>query len=93
MAVAEAVARGLPVVATTAGAVAETLPDGAGLLVPPGDVDALADALRRVLTDARLRERLTAGAARFRLPTWEQQAQRFASVLEGVGRIEVAGPW
>lgn len=88
MAVAEAVARGLPVVSTAAGAVAETLPDGAGLLVPPGDVDALADALRRLLTDSGLRARLAAGAraARSRLPTWDQQARRFADVLEAVGR-------
>jgi glycosyltransferase involved in cell wall biosynthesis len=51
MALAEAAAAGLPIVSTTAGAVPQTVPPGAGLLVPPGDVDALAGALRVVLTD------------------------------------------
>jgi colanic acid/amylovoran biosynthesis glycosyltransferase len=41
----EAMACGLPVVGTDAGGVPELLADGAGLLVPPGDVPALADAL------------------------------------------------
>ena len=61
MAVAEALARGLPVISTTTGAIAELVGDDAGLLVPPGDVEALAGALSRVLGDARVREQL-AGA-------------------------------
>ena len=46
----EAMAAGVPVVATTAGAIPEVTGDGA-LLVPPGDVDALAEALLKALTD------------------------------------------
>jgi glycosyltransferase involved in cell wall biosynthesis len=59
----EAMAAGLPVVATNVGGVAESVVDGeTGLLVPPGDPGALAAALDRVLTDSALRLRLgTAG--------------------------------
>lgn len=86
MVVAEAVAHSLPVVTTDGGALAHTLPPAAGLQVPAGDVAALQAALERMLTDAALRARLAAGAraAAAALPTWPQQAARFAAVLEGV---------
>jgi glycosyltransferase involved in cell wall biosynthesis len=72
MAVAEALARGLPVVATRTGAIPELVGDDAGLLVPPDDATALSAALHRMLTDATTRARYAAGAARVRarLPTW-----------------------
>jgi Glycosyl transferases group 1 len=47
MALAEAIAHGLPVVSTMAGAIPDTVPAGTGLLVPPDDTAALAQALRR----------------------------------------------
>jgi len=84
MAYAEAVAYGVPVVGTTAGAIAETVPGGAGLLVPPDDADALARALRRLIGDAGERARC-AGAARAAaaaLPTWRAQAELFARAVE-----------
>ena len=86
MVVTEAIAHGLPVVASDAGALAQTLPPDAGLQVPAGEVAPLQAALARVLSDPALRERLAAGAraAARRLPTWPQQARRFAAVLEGV---------
>lgn len=86
MVVAEAIAHGLPVVTTDGGALAHTLPPQAGLQVPAGVVHALQAALERVLADAALRDRLAAGArqAAAALPTWPQQAARFAAVLEGV---------
>lgn len=86
MVVTEAIAHGLPVVASDAGALAQTLPPDAGLQVPAGKVAPLQGALERVLSDPALRERLAAGAraAARRLPTWPQQARRFAAVLEGV---------
>ncbi|MGO4125099.1 glycosyltransferase family 4 protein [Inquilinus sp. YAF38] len=87
MALAEASARGLPIVSTTGGAIPDTVPPDAGILVPPGDVDALAEALRRLLTDpgARLRLREAGLAARARLPGWPAQAAAFAHELDLVG--------
>jgi colanic acid/amylovoran biosynthesis glycosyltransferase len=54
----EAMAMGLPVVGTRAGGVAEVIvPDQTGLLVPPGDVVAMADALRRLAAEPDTRRR------------------------------------
>lgn len=77
MALLEAVARGLPVVARTGGAVAEVLPPGAVLAVESPSPAALAEALARVIGDVELRTRLrqAALAARSRLPTWEEAAE------------------
>lgn len=63
LALAEALAHGTPVVAWDIRyGPRDMLADGGGILVPDGDDDALVDALRRVLTDDRLRERLSAEA-------------------------------
>jgi glycosyltransferase involved in cell wall biosynthesis len=88
MALAEALARGLPLVATTAGAIPETVPAGAGLLVAPGDPQALAAALRRVMTEPEVRAALAAGAraARRSLSTWDDAARSFAAELAGLAR-------
>jgi glycosyltransferase involved in cell wall biosynthesis len=59
----EAMARGCPVVASQAGALPEVV-GGAALLVTPGDPDALAAALDRVLTDESLADSLTAAGRR-----------------------------
>jgi len=69
-------AHGLPVIATTAGAIPETVPRQAGLLVSPGDPAALARALR-VLAQPAAAKRLAAGsrAAGVRLPDWAQATQ------------------
>ena len=62
--VVEALAVGTPVVATAVGGVPELVHDGVnGLLVPAGDADALADAIRRIVTEPGLREQLAANAA------------------------------
>jgi glycosyltransferase involved in cell wall biosynthesis len=83
MAVAEALAHGLPVVSTTTGAIPELVGSDAGVLVAPGNTDALAQALSRVL-DRGERERLAAGARRVRdvLPTWDVALNKMAVVLE-----------
>ena len=71
MAVAEALARGLPVVSTTTGAIPDLVGADAGLLAPPGNIEALAAALARVIGDARLRARLADGAKRGTWPVAE----------------------
>lgn len=63
--VVEAMAAGVPVIAAAAGGPAEIVTDGVdGLLVPPGDVDALALALQRLAADAALRAELSAAGRR-----------------------------
>ncbi|MGL5446290.1 MAG: glycosyltransferase family 4 protein, partial [Rhabdaerophilum sp.] len=84
MVLAEALQRGLPIVTTTGGAASETVPDGAGLKVPPGDALALRKALDDALSDADLRARLSDAAHRAgeKLPTWEDTATIIAGALE-----------
>jgi glycosyltransferase involved in cell wall biosynthesis len=86
MAVAEALARGLPVVSTATGAIAQLVGECAGIVVPPGDRIAFSAALARVLGDASLRDRLAAGARAVRdhLPTWDAAAAAMAQALERI---------
>ena len=93
MAVAEAVAHGLPVVATMAGAIPELVGNDAGLLVPVGDTEALAESLAPVLRDADLRVRLAEGARlrRNRLPTWDEACSRMANALNRLCRANADG--
>jgi glycosyltransferase involved in cell wall biosynthesis len=93
MALAEALARGLPVLATEVGGVREPLGQGSaaglpGLLVPPADPVALAGALRRWLTEPTLRAELRAAAAvrRLELPTWTSAAAQVADALVAATR-------
>lgn len=88
MVLAEALARGLPVVSTRAGAIPDTVPPDAGLLVPAGDAAALAEALAALIDAPARRARLAAGAraARARLPTWAHARDRFAAALERAAR-------
>lgn len=83
MVIDEALAHGLPVLTTTGGALAETLPPGAGLQVPPGDAMALAAALRRLIGEPELRRDLREGARRARLAQrgWKDAAAEFDRVL------------
>jgi len=86
MVFAEALAHGLPIVATAGGATAETVPAAAGLLVPPGDDAALAAALADAIGDATLRARLGAAAAEAgrALPDWSEAVRRW---LEAARRL------
>jgi glycosyltransferase involved in cell wall biosynthesis len=93
MAVAEALAYGLPVVATTTGAIPALVGDDAGVLVPVDDVGALAEALARVIEEETLRAGLAEGARRRReqLPTWEDASRRFADALTSLVAVDARG--
>lgn len=94
MVLTEALAHGVPVVATAVGGVAEALGDPHGrlhsrpaaLLVPAGNPVALAEALRSWLVDADLRDRLRHGARQRRrdLTPWSRTAEQVSAVLGGV---------
>jgi glycosyltransferase involved in cell wall biosynthesis len=86
MVFAEALVRGLPVVSCRTGAVPDTVPDGAGVLVPVDDAPAFAAALARVLDDPAHRAALADAAARHGggLPDWADTAALFGAVLDRV---------
>lgn len=82
----EALSYGLPIVSCRTGAVPDTVPAGAGLLVPVDDPAAFADALRRLLEEEGPRTRLSAAAADAgaRLPAWDDTARIAGAVLDRV---------
>jgi glycosyltransferase involved in cell wall biosynthesis len=87
-ALVEALAVGTPVIATDVGGVGEIVEEGAnGLLVPPGDPEALAGAVRRLLDDPELRARLrgaaTASVERFAPGPVHERLERV--LLEAAG--------
>jgi glycosyltransferase involved in cell wall biosynthesis len=92
MAVAEALARGLPVVSTATGAIGDLVGTEAGLLVPVDDEAALTAALRTVIADPAARARLRDGALRVRerLSTWDDSAARLAAALAAL--VETTPP-
>jgi len=95
MVLAEALAAGLPIVATRVGAVPEVVRDGLEAeLVAPGDVAALAQAIQRLVdspADRAARSRLALEHAAS-LPSWDASIARFAGLLDDlVGAPSVAG--
>jgi glycosyltransferase involved in cell wall biosynthesis len=91
MVVTEALARGIPVLATDANGLPEALgraPDGSlpGIFIDPGDPAALAGALRRWLREPELRRQLrrSAGARRTTLTGWAVTSELISNVLSGV---------
>ncbi len=81
----EAMACGVPVISTTGGALPEVVGD-AGILVPPADPTALADAIRKVLTEPALAKKLsTAGYQRVQNHlTWQAAAQKTVDAYKRV---------
>jgi glycosyltransferase involved in cell wall biosynthesis len=94
MAVAEGLARGLPVVSTATGAIGDLVGTEAGLLVPVDDEAALTAALRTVISDSGVRARLREGALRVRtrLSTWDDSAVRLAAALAALTEKALPGP-
>ncbi|MDQ0512971.1 glycosyltransferase family 4 protein [Ancylobacter amanitiformis] len=90
MGLSEALARGLPIVASRAGAIPDTVPAAAGLLVPPGDTEGLAGALGALL-DAPERRRQMAESAWSHaqaLPRWPQTAAIILATLQNISGRE-----
>jgi glycosyltransferase involved in cell wall biosynthesis len=90
MVFAEAMAYGLPLIATAAGAIPETVSLEAALLVPPGDSAALARALRRVIAEPALAARLAAGsrAAGARLPEWPKATEEWERAFDRLAALD-----
>ena len=83
MAVVEALVRGIPVIATAAGAIQDTVPSNAGVLVPVGDQGALTAALLSYFEDDTLRRSLVEGAVASResFSSWDESAAVFLKAL------------
>ncbi|MEM7670992.1 MAG: glycosyltransferase family 4 protein [Pseudomonadota bacterium] len=87
----EAMMHGLPIVSTTAGAVPQTVPRDAGLLVPPEDPGAFAAALRALFESGELHTAKARGSAKegAALPTWEDAARRVGDILDHIATEEM----
>ena len=88
MVLGEAMARGLAIVTTRAGAASETVPDQVAIKVMPGDADALTGAISTMLVDEPQRRALadaswTCGQA---LPDWQETAARIGEVIRAVNQ-------
>lgn len=84
MAIAEALARGVPVVSTPTGGIPRLVGEDAGILVPPGDAGSLTEAIAAVMDDPALRAELSSGArhVRERLPSWNSAVRTMAEALD-----------
>jgi glycosyltransferase involved in cell wall biosynthesis len=93
MVLAEAMQQGLPVIATSAGAIPEAVPSSAGILVPPEDVEPLAAALRQLICDPAERRRYAAAAraAAGALPRWADTARDVADALRRFENLPLEG--
>jgi glycosyltransferase involved in cell wall biosynthesis len=88
MVFAEAMAWGLPVIATTGGAIPQTVPADAGILVTPGDRSALTTVLAALISDGSLRGRMSSAArlAARNLPDWPAASTHWFNCVERLAR-------
>ncbi|MDJ0858071.1 MAG: glycosyltransferase family 4 protein [Dinoroseobacter sp.] len=88
MVFAEALVRGLPIVACKGGAIPDTVPESAGLLVPPHAPKAFADALRTLLTTPSVWKEKAHGArnAGAELPEWKDTGRIAEQVLDKISQ-------
>lgn len=86
MVFAEALANGLPIVATTGGAIPEVVPSDAGLLVEPNDPEAFAGALRSLVSDESMREKFARQSRKTgeSLSSWTTTASKIETALSGL---------
>jgi glycosyltransferase involved in cell wall biosynthesis len=86
MAFAEALAHGLPVVGTTAGAIPDTVPPDAGVLIEPNDINALTRTLRMLIGNPKERQWFASGAraAGEQLPAWKDSATLLVGAIEAL---------
>jgi glycosyltransferase involved in cell wall biosynthesis len=84
MALTEAMSHGLPIVSTNAGAIPETVPHGAGELLPPDDAGALTASLRHFISnsDARAKAGDAAKRAAKNLPSWSESGAIFIAAVD-----------
>ena len=82
----EAMASGLPIVSSRTGAVPDTVPEDAGVLVSADDPEAFAETLGNILQNETLRSQLAHGsaAAGEKLISWEQTASLVRQALDDV---------
>jgi L-malate glycosyltransferase len=88
--IVEAFCRARPVIGARVGGIPDLVDDHNGILVEPGDTQALADALVRVLTDRALAERLAEGAhanAGFWTSSPEEFASRVRALVERIAGL------
>jgi glycosyltransferase involved in cell wall biosynthesis len=83
MAIAEALGRGLPVISTDTGGIADLVGDTAGFVIGADDPSALAGVIRLFMTDRMVRTRMRQGAerSRARLRSWEAAAVEMDAAL------------
>lgn len=88
MAIAEGVAHGLPVLASSGGAVPFTTGGSAAQLVPPNDAQALATHLQRLISDKTARQELARQSTQVKgsLPTWRDGARKLCQVIHKVAQ-------
>ena len=86
MVLTEAIAHGLPIVSTRAGAIPEVVPESAGILVNAEDHSALAAALKKLILDNDLRNKMQLGAqkAALTLPSWGICAKLISRGMEKI---------